>query len=483
MARRVTRRDFLGAVAALSALGLPGSLQAAGKGKARHKHARPDGKLPLRTDLVIRGAYVMTMDPGLGDIADGDVLVRGGEIAEVGRDIKARGVETLAGAGMIVLPGFVETHWHMWNTLLRSLSGDKKERGYFPTVAALGKVFTPDDMYQGTRLAAAEAINGGITFVHDWCHNVRAPEYAEADLRALKECGLRGRFSYGSPQGHPAAQPIDLADFERLSRDWARYAHDGLLSLGLAWRAAFTDATTMLPTDAARKEFETARRLRLPISVHVSNSRSRSGQIAVLARENFLASDVQLIHAIWFTPEELKSVSAAGSPISLSPFTELRIGFGFPKTGDLITAGVPIGLSVDTTALSGNADMFAIMKAVQNVENALTENEFKLPARRVLEFATIEGARSMAVDAAVGSLKPGKRADLIMVDTRAVNLGVFSDPAHLLVEAAQPANVDTVVIDGRILKRNGKLTAIDVQKLVSEANAAFAAVKTRANWL
>jgi len=113
----------------------------------------------------------------------------------------------------------------------------------------------------------------------------------------------------------------------------------------------------------------------------------------------------------------------------------------------------------------------------------LTENEFKLPARRVLEFATIEGARSMAVDAAVGSLKPGKRADLIMVDTRAVNLGVFSDPAHLLVEAAQPANVDTVVIDGRILKRNGKLTAIDVQKLVSETNAAFAAVKTRANWL
>jgi cytosine/adenosine deaminase-related metal-dependent hydrolase len=166
----------------------------------------------------------------------------------------------------------------------------------------------------------------------------------------------------------------------------------------------------------------------------------------------------------------------------LSPYTELRIGFGFPRTGELLAGGVTVGLSVDTTVLSGNADMFAIMKAIQNVENSRTENEFKLPARRVLELATIEGARSMRVDDRVGSLKPGKRADLIMVSTRDVNIGVFTDPAHLLVEAAQPSNIDTVVVDGRILKRRGKLTAFDTRQVVGQASVALTAVRKRGNW-
>jgi cytosine/adenosine deaminase-related metal-dependent hydrolase len=143
---------------------------------------------------------------------------------------------------------------------------------------------------------------------------------------------------------------------------------------------------------------------------------------------------------------------------------------------------VPIGLSVDTPTLSGNADMFAIMKAIQNVENARARNEFKLTARRVLELATIEGARSIGLDDRIGSLTPGKCADLIVVDTRQINLAVLTDPAHLLVEAAQPANVDTVIVDGRVLKSGGRLTAIDVDGLVDETRAALAAVRRRANW-
>ena len=143
---------------------------------------------------------------------------------------------------------------------------------------------------------------------------------------------------------------------------------------------------------------------------------------------------------------------------------------------------MPIGLSVDTPTLSGNADMFAIMKAIQNVVNARALNELKLPARRVLELATIEGARSMGVDTEVGSLTPGKRADLIMVDTRHVNLAVLTDPAHMLVEAAQPANVDTVIVDGRVLKRGGQLVGVDVPAIVAAAREALAGVRERANW-
>src|SRR5580693_4455508 len=121
--------------------------------------------------------------------------------------------------------------------------------------------------------------------------------------------------------------------------------------------------------------------------------------------------------------------------------------------------------------------MFGIMKVTQNVENGTAENEFKLNARRVLQLATSEGARSMGIGDKTGSLKPGKRADLIMVDTRGINLGVFGDPAHMLVTAAEPANVDTVVIDGRILKRNGKLTAMNAEQVTQEAAAANPALR------
>jgi cytosine/adenosine deaminase-related metal-dependent hydrolase len=202
----------------------------------------------------------------------------------------------------------------------------------------------------------------------------------------------------------------------------------------------------------------------------------------VLARDKFLGKDVQVIHATWVSPEEIRALAESGSPVSLSPYSEMRIGFGFPPTGELLAAGVTVGLSVDTTELTGNADMFAIMKAIQNVENARALNEFKLPARRVLELATIEGARSMGMDSKIGSLVAGKRADLIMVNTRDVNLAVFSDPAHMLVEAAQPSNVDTVMVDGRILKRGGKLTSIDTGQVADEARAALTALRKRAGW-
>ena len=477
MKTTMNRRAFLSGAAAL---GVTARADKAG-GAAESNAGRGAFKLPARGEFIIRGGYVMTMDPTLGDIARGDVHVKNGAIAAVGAGLKASGAQVLDGRDMIVLPGFVDTHWHMWNTLLRSMAGDKRELGYFPTVATLGKVFTPDDMYQGTRLSAVEALYSGFTFVHDWCHNIRGPEFAAANLRALQESGLRGRFSYGTPQAHPATETIDLADFERLRRDWKSVSNDGLLDLGLAWRGMGAAPTSILP-EVYQKEFDAARGAGLPISVHAANLRSRAGAVDALAKANLLGKDVQLIHAIWITPEEIQSVAAAGSSVSLSPYTELRIGFGFPRTGELLAGGVTVGLSVDTTVLSGNADMFAIMKVIQNVENSRTENEFKLPARRVLELATIEGARSMRVDDRVGSLKPGKRADLIMVSTRDVNIGVFTDPAHMLVEAAQPSNIDTVVVDGRILKRRGKLTAFDTRQVVGQASVALTAVRKRGNW-
>lgn len=456
----------------------------AARTKIRRRSRQPrraTGALPARGEYLIRNAAVITMDPILGDISAGDVHIRNGEIVAVGRKLRAPRAEVLDGRGMIALPGLVDTHWHMWNTLLRGLPGDKPEHGYFPTAEALGRAMTPADMYCGTRLAAAEALNSGITTVHDYCHNIRSRDHGEADLRALCESGLRGRWSFGWAQGQPNSEIMDLDALERFHLNWRKYSSDGLLSLGLGWRGMFR--FTPMPLRIARREFEAARRLGIPISVHVGGQESATGEITAHARENFLGRDVQILHAISASPDEIRMVAAAGSPVSLSPGTELRIGYGFPKTSEFLDAGVTVGISVDTTSLSGNASFFAILRLVRAMENARNHSEFHMPARRVLELGTIDGARSLGIADRVGSLTPGKRADIILVSTHDLNMAVLTHPVNVLVEAAETRNIDSVIADGRLLKRNGRLTAFPVDRVVREAQTAFDALRKRANWL
>jgi cytosine/adenosine deaminase-related metal-dependent hydrolase len=473
----LSRRQLLGSAAALAAASAFDRTSQAASSPASATSA-----LPARGTFVIRNAYVMTMDEA-GDIANADVHIANGAIVAVGQNLKVSGAAAIDGHGMIALPGLVETHWHMWNTLLRSMSGDKPEFGYFKSTALLGQKYLPDDMYQGTRLACAEAINNGITHVHDWCHNIRSPDYADADLKALRESGLRARFSYGPVQAMPNNQTVDLADLKRRREGWDKISPDGLITLGLAWRGqGGNNPATAIPPETYKAEIDAARALGLPITVHASGSRAAAGQIDGIAKAGLLRNDMQIIHANKATADEIKAVADAGASISISPYTELRIGFGLPQTSKFLDAGIPVGLSIDTVELSGNADLFGIMKVVQNAENGIAENEFKLSARRALQLATSEGARSMGIGDKTGSLKPGKRADLILVDTRGINLGVFGDPAHMLVTAAEPANVDTVVVDGRILKRNGKLTAMNVEQITQQASAANLALRKRANW-
>jgi cytosine/adenosine deaminase-related metal-dependent hydrolase len=476
----MNRRNFMTTMGAL-ALGVQANLEALAQAPGKSGARQLTTRLPRRGEYLIRGAYILTMDQSLGDIANGEIHVRDGRIIGVGSGLSVPGtVERIDARGMLAMPGMVETHWHMWNTMLRSLSGDTKERGYFPLSEALGKVFQPEDMYLGTLLSSAEALNSGITTVHDWCHNTRAQGYADGDLRALRDCGIRARFGYGYPQGHPRDQSIDFEDLKRVQREWfggGTMSQDGLLTLGYAARG------TRFP-GAYPKEWETAKAMKLPISVH-ANITKRFGnetEIETFFNDGFLGKDVQVIHAITAPPAAIEAMAKTGTSVSLSPYTELRIGFGFPKTGEFLAAGVLVALSVDTAALSGNADMFAVMKAIQNIENARTEDEFKLSPRKVLEMATLNGARSLGIDDRVGSLTPGKRADLIMLRTSDVNMGPGTDYPHLIVEAAQPPNVDTVMVDGRILKRAGRLVAIDTPGLMRSCARALAAARQRANW-
>lgn len=432
--------------------------------------------LPDRPEILIRDATVMTMDETLGEITDGDVHIRNGKIIDVGQSLSAPQATVLDGRGMIVLPGFVETHWHMWTNLVRSMSGDKPEHGYFPMRTELGKAMRHDDNYTGVWLAAAEAIHSGITTVNNWSHNIRSPQHAERELRALRESGLRVRFSYGPAAGQDRNETIDLAHWRSLHKEWHKWSGGGLITLGLSWRGPSSKPDNN-GKNAGITEFNMARKLHLPLSIHAGSRPSQAGDLVSLAKNDFLGPDVLVIHATSATDKDINALAESGSPASLSPFTELRIGYGLPPTMRLLDAGVTTSLSVDTPGLSGNADMFAIMKVIQNLANGMAGNEFTLPAQRVIRMATIDGARALGLEEQTGSLTPGKRADLIMVSLNDVNMAVHTRPDHLIVEAAQPANVDTVIIDGRILKRKGKLTAVNTDAVIKEAADRFERLK------
>ena len=230
--------------------------------------------------------------------------VKDGVIVAVGQKLSAPGATTINGAGMIVLPGLVETHWHMWNTLLRSMSGEKPEFGYFRTTAALGQKYEPTDMYLGTRLAAAEAINNGITFVHDWCHNIRSARLCRAgSAGAAGIRAARALLLWRCAGACRTTRASMLADLERLARDWPNYSNDGLITLGLAWRGmGGNNPATAIPAEIYKAEIEAARKLGLPISVHASGSRPAIGQVATIAKAGLLAKDMQIIHGIVLTP-------------------------------------------------------------------------------------------------------------------------------------------------------------------------------------
>jgi 5-methylthioadenosine/S-adenosylhomocysteine deaminase len=476
--RQISRRGFLGGAAALGAAGLvrvPGADAHGTDHGGRHVH----DSLPPRGEFTIRRAYVMSMDPALGDVPEGDVRVRNGEITAVGRGLRARGA-TIDGRDTIVMPGLIDTHWHMWTTLYRSLASSSPQNAYFALNLRNGAVLEPDDAEIGVRLAAADALTNGITTVHDWSHNIRGPAYADADLRALADSGLRGRFSYGTPQGHPAEQPIDLDDLRRVRREWFASGRAELLHLGLAGRPPVGTGAAEL--ERHRLEYRTARELGLPVSFHANSNRAqgRRAMIQQLADEGMLGPQTQVIHALFTTAAEREALATTGTSVSVSPWSELLIGFGVTTVRELFEAGALVNLSVDTLPLTGTSDMFSIIRVALGLHRGQSEDEFSLSARLMIAAATIDAARGLGIDGVTGSLAPGKRADLIMVRTDDVNIAPFTDAPNMVATAAQPSNVDTVVVDGRILKRRGRLTAIDTRRVVSEAQAALAAVLARA---
>jgi cytosine/adenosine deaminase-related metal-dependent hydrolase len=461
----MTRRTLLGATAATGAAGLSGIRSA----QAQSTEA-PAG---TAGEFLIRDAHVLSMDPAIGDLPHGDIHVRNGTIVAVGSNVNAPAAQVIDGKTMIACPGFIETHWHMWGAVARNMAGEEEKTGYFPFSRVLGALFTPEDNARGVRLALAEAIASGITTVHNWSHNLLSPAYADAELAVHREVGGRARFAYGYSRNTGANETLPLNDVARVHRQYFG-GPAGLLTLGIASRGVENNTV-----DICQKEWEFARKLGIGITTHSGTNPRRADSVKRMADAGLLGSDVVVVHATNTNPGDFDLLAKSGTPVSLSPFTELRTGFGLTPTGDMLKAGVPVSFSVDTTLLCGNADMFAIMKAIQNVENGLKQSEFALAPRKVLELATMGGAKALGISDRVGSLSPGKRADLILVRTTDLNMVPLTEPVRMLVQAAQPANIALVMVDGRILKRGSQLTTIDVPQLVAEATETINRVRAQ----
>jgi 5-methylthioadenosine/S-adenosylhomocysteine deaminase len=463
----ISRRTLLGSAAVAGTAGILGGIAAA---QAQAPAAVPS--LPVAGEFLIRDAHVLSMDPAIGDLPRGDIHVRNGAIAAVGVDLAAPGAQVIDGRTMIALPGFIETHWHMWGAVARNMAGESEKTGYFPFSRVLGAQFTPQDNARGVRLALAEALSSGITTVHNWSHNLLSPAYADAELAVHREVGSRARFAYGYSRNTGPNETLPLDDVARVQRQYFGGGSDGLLTLGIASRGPENNTI-----DICKKEWEAARKLGIGITTHAGTNPGRADTIRRMADAGLLGPDVVVVHATNTAAGDFDLLGKSGTPVSLSPYTELRTGFGIPPVGEFIKAGAPISFSVDTTLLCGNADMFAIMKAIQNVENGRQQSEFALPPRRVLEMATIGGAKALGIANRVGSLTPGKRADLLLVRTSDLNMAPLTEPVRMIVQSAQPANIDLVMVDGRILKRGSQLTTIDVAKVVADATETITRVR------
>ena len=462
---KLNRRSFIGGLAALGTMALAGcAAQTAGEVGGTVTGAA--GTLPQRGEFIIKNAHLLTMDAKLGEIPNGDIHVRAGAIVAVGANLAAPGAEIIRADSMIALPGLIETHWHMWGAVARNMAGPTDKTGYFYISRLLGQFFTPEDNARGVRLGLAEAIFSGITTVTNWSHNLLAPEYADEEIKAHRDVGARARFAYGYSRKTPPNATLPLTDVARVQKRW--FSSKGeLLTLGIAARGPENNSI-----EICRQEWGFAREHGLHITTHMGTSAARVKKrqgIQTLAKAGLLGPDLVLVHVTNHSPEDLKLLAETKTPVSLSPYTELRTGFGITPVGSFLRAGVPVSLSVDTTILCGNADIFAIMKAIENIENGLQKSEFAITTQRVLEMATIDGARALGLGNQIGSLTPGKRADIILVRSTDVNMLPFTVPVRMIVQAAQPHNVDSVIVDGRFLKRNGVLTTIDMAKLARDS--------------
>ena len=417
----------------------------------------------------IRNAHVLSLDPAVGDLLKGDIVVEGGTISRIGRRLRASGARVIDASGMIAMPGFVNAHLHTWQTGIRGIAGNWSIRQYLETMhARIAPRYTAEDTYIANLVGALNQIACGATTIFDWCHNNATPAHSDAAIDGLEESGIRAVFGHGSPkpdadEGAPPFThiPHPRSEIERL-RKGRLSSDDARVTLAMA--ALGPDFSTYEVTE---HDFRLAREYGILISAHTWGAPTRLNRNGYrrLAKKGLLGPDHNMVHGNFLGDAELRLLVDRGVSVTVTPEVELQMSHGTPLTGRLRALGARPSLGVDVVSnISG--DMFTVMRMALQTQRALDNkaaakaNGGAGPAispREALEWATVEGARALGLEDRIGSLAPGKAADLILVDGSHINLFPVHDPVESVVFHANPSNVDTVMVGGRILKRGGKL--------------------------
>jgi 5-methylthioadenosine/S-adenosylhomocysteine deaminase len=477
-----SRREFL-------ATGAAGALAASTSmiDSARAQQPAP-GAVPGRP-LLIKGGCVLTLDRAIGDFEEADVLIERGKIAAVRPNLAVADAEVIDAGRMIVAPGFVDTHRHMWEGILRNVLPDGSLDDYIATVQKIfGANYSPDDVYAGNYLSALGAIDSGVTCVLDWSHIHNTPAHTDAAIKALMDSGARAVFAYGNAQtadgrwweAKGSRYPDDIA---RLRKQYFS-SDDQLVTLYLAAPSGAPEQ--ILPT------FKAARDAGARITIHVGvGERGRAALLEKLNAANALSSDTTYIHCCTLNDTEWKLIRDTGGTISIAGYVETLMGHGSPPIQKATDMGIRPSLSVDVETSVPN-DFFAQMRTVFSLQKkdvwdrrlAGDKNPPRfLTVREVLEFATVEGARANGLERRIGTLTPGKEADIILLRTDQLNVMPMNNAVGAVVTSMGPQNVDTVLIAGKVMKRKGQLVGVDLDRLTRLGNEArdrlYAAAKVR----
>ncbi|MBN9271720.1 MAG: cytosine deaminase [Mesorhizobium sp. SCN 65-12] len=431
--------------------------------------------------ILIRNAIVLSMDDAVGDFLDGDVLVSGDRIAAVDHGLPAGEAEVIDGRGRIVIPGIVNAHMHTWQTGLRGLTANMTLLEYFRWVhRGLATAFRPADIHIATLAGALGQINAGATTLGDWCHNNPTPDHTDAAVDALFESGIRAVFLHGSPkpdpkpgQPHFSEVPHPRHEVERLMR--GRFAsRDQLATLGLAILGPHY--STM---EVARADFRLAREFGLVASMHQGGGEAKTpGGWERLEAEGLVGAGINIVHGNNLSDEQIRRFVGAGVSFTVTPENEMTQGHGFPITGRVLSAGGQPSFGVDIESLV-SSDMFTVARMALACQRALDNDLSRrqtgaipetcsVSTRDALRWITLEGARMLGLADRIGSLTPGKQADIVMLRADDWNMWPVHDPCSTVIMQASTGNVEAVMIAGRFRKRDGRLDWPDAERVKRE---------------
>ncbi|KAL4948681.1 hypothetical protein BDW69DRAFT_203400 [Aspergillus filifer] len=439
--------------------------------------------------ILIKGAIVLSISPPNQVLYDHDILVEDSYIKSVAPNLTlptagpGTTVTTIDARNCIVTPGFVNGHHHMWQHLLRGLTADWSLFGYACHLRTVyGSLYSPEDVRVSNYAAALSLLNNGVTTVLDHCHVVNSPEHADAAVAGLKEAGIRGTFCYGFyPNPSVPGVPDSVADntFDQAKRmdDALRvrnqyFSTNSPASSLLTFGIALDDPTNLTPEQNV-KGLQEARKLNPRITTAhasvVSDGEPKPEIVQQLEDAGMMSPDLVFSHGVWFTEQEIDAVRRAKAGVIGTPDTEIQMGMGYPVVWKASDAGCRCGLGLDITSNQGN-DFVAQMRLALQVQrareyghgyNQAVQRDLNRKAADVLRMATLGGAEAMQLDSLIGSVEAGKKADLVLWRCDDIETLPILDPVATVVFHSSPKSIDTVLVDGKIVKQDGQLTGFD----------------------